>query len=105
MPEQSTERRALVVTSDLFFRAKLAAALEQAGWVVSWCGTAPLAVVELGSPHAMSRIQRLVASGSRVIAFGSHVSAELLREARKAGALAVPNSEVERVLREEIAGS
>jgi hypothetical protein len=103
MPDPSTERRALVVTNDLFFRAKLGAVLEQAGWAVSWCGTAPLAVVELGSPQAMSRIERLVASGARVIAFGSHVRADLLRSAREAGAVAVPNSEVERVLRAELA--
>jgi hypothetical protein len=35
-----------------------------------------------------------------VLAFGSHVDAEALRAARAGGARAVPNSEVERALRE-----
>jgi hypothetical protein len=96
-----TERKALLVTKDLFFRAKLTAALEQSGFAVSLCGSAPVAVIELGTPNAPSRIQRLAAGGSRVVAFGSHLRADELRAAREAGAKAVPNSEIERVIREE----
>lgn len=97
-----TDRKALLVTHDLFFRAKLSAVLERAGHTVSLCGTAPFAVVELGTPNSLSRIQRLVASGAQVVAFGSHVKADLLREAREAGAKAVPNSQVEQLLLEEL---
>jgi hypothetical protein len=39
-----------------------------------------------------------VAGGTPVLAYGSHVRADLLRTARDAGATAVPNSEVERRL-------
>jgi hypothetical protein len=100
-----TERRALLVTKDLFFRAKLSAALEQSGFSVSLCGSAPVAVIELGTPNASARIARLVASGAKVLVFGSHLKADELRGAREAGATAVPNSEIERAIREELAGS
>ena len=53
-----TDRKALLVTKDLFFRAKLNAALEQSGYTVSLCGSAPVAVVELGTPNASARIER-----------------------------------------------
>jgi len=96
------DRKALLVTKDLFFRAKLSAALEQSGYTVSLCGSAPVAVIELGTPNAVSRIERLVAAGARVVAFGSHLKADELRGAKEAGASAVPNSEIERVIREEL---
>lgn len=104
MPHESAERKALLVTNDLFFQAKLGTVLEQAGFTVSRCGTAPFAVVELGTANALQRIERLVAAGARVVAFGSHVRADVLRAARQAGAVAVPNSEVEATLRREFAG-
>jgi hypothetical protein len=99
------DRRALLVTKDLFFRAKLSAALEQSGYTVSLCGTAPVAVIELGTPNASARIERLIAEGARVVAFGSHLKADELRGAREAGATAVPNSEIERTIREELTPS
>ena len=105
MQNESVDRRALLVTNDLTFRAKLGSILEGEGYAVTLCGTAPLAVVELGTPNAMARILRLVAAGTRVVAFGPHVQADRLREAREAGAVAVPNSEVERALREELSAS
>jgi hypothetical protein len=64
-----------------------------------------LAVVELGGPDAAERIRAFVGLGVPVLAFGSHRSADVLREARDAGAEAVPNSEVERRLRALLAGS
>jgi hypothetical protein len=48
---------------------------------------------------AEARVRGLVGRGVPVVAFGSHVKAEDLRAARGWGATAVPNSEVERVLR------
>jgi hypothetical protein len=98
-----SDRKALVVTKDLFFRAKLTAALEQSGFSVSLCGSAPVAVIELGTPNASARIERLVADGTQVVAFGSHLNTDGLKAARAAGAMAVPNSEIERVIREELA--
>ena len=97
------DRKALVVTKDLFFRAKLTAALEQSGFSVSLCGLAPLAVIELGTPNALARIERLAADGTQVVAFGSHLNADELKAARAAGAMVVPNSQIERVIREELA--
>ncbi len=41
MQSESIDRRALVVTNDLQFRAKLGSLLERAGYTVSLCGTAP----------------------------------------------------------------
>ena len=51
-------------------------------------------------PFLHLRIATLVARGTPVLAYGSHVRADLLRAAREAGARAVPNSEVEERLRE-----
>jgi hypothetical protein len=92
---QSGERTALLVTADLFFRAKIEAVLVRGGYRVARSGPAELAVVELGTPEALGRVRDLVQAGVRVIAFGSHVRVDLLREARAAGAEAVPNSEIE----------
>ena len=57
-----------------------------------------LAVVAIENPGAVDRIRGWVAGGTAVLAYGSHVRADLLRAARDAGAEAVPNSEVERRL-------
>ena len=95
--------RVLVAARDLFFRAKLGAVLQAAGAEAvrdeSMCD---LAVIELGGPDAEPRIRALVEGGIPVLAFGSHTKADALRAAREAGATAVPNSEVERVLAERI---
>jgi hypothetical protein len=60
---------------------------------------ADVAVVELSDVHAPERIRELTQRGVRVLAFGQHDRADLLREAREAGAEAVPNSLVENRLR------
>jgi sirohydrochlorin ferrochelatase len=93
-------KRVLVVARDLMFRSKLRTVITTAGGDVAADETAcDLAVVEIEAPQWESRIRALVERGIPVLAFGSHVHADLLRQARDAGARAVPNSQVESVLR------
>lgn len=92
-------KRVLVECRDLFFRGKLQAVLVSQGAELAREEPFDLAVVELGKPGVVERIGELVRRGVPVLAFGSHVDAEALRAARNAGARAVPNSEVETVLR------
>lgn len=99
MPNPSPERSVLVLTTDLFFRAKLEGLVKQAGCYPVREGDAALAVVELGGPAALERVRELVAAGTTVVAFGSHVRAGDLRAARDVGAQAVPNSKVEDAVR------
>jgi hypothetical protein len=96
------ERTVLLVTQDLFFRAKLDAVVRAAGHEPVRRGGAPLAVVELVGDATVERVRELVAAGCAVLAFGSHVHADLLRAAREAGAEAVPNSQVESALRRRL---
>lgn len=89
-------RRVLFATKDLFFKAKLRAVATACGAdVSSESGAGDVAVVELGQPSALDRIRELSGRGVRVLAFGPHGEAALLRQAREAGAEAVPNSQVE----------
>jgi hypothetical protein len=97
------ERTVLLVTRDLFFRAKLEAVIRAVGCEPVARGGAFLAVVELAGDATVDRIRELVAGGCAVLAFGSHVHADLLRAARDAGAEAVPNSQVESALRRRLA--
>jgi CheY-like chemotaxis protein len=93
-------KRVLLVTKDLLFRSKLGAVVAAAGGeVVKDVAGCDLAVMDIEIPGAIDRIRGLVTSGTPVLAYGSHVLADLLRAAREAGATAVPNSEVERRLR------
>ena len=81
------------------FRSKLGAAVAASGGeVVRDAAECDLAVVAIEIPGAVDRIRGWIAGGTPVLAFGSHVRADLLRAARDAGADAVPNSEVERRL-------
>jgi len=97
--------RVLLATRDLFFRSKLGAVVQAAGGEVTRDeGACDLAVIELGASDAERRIRALVARGTPVLAFGSHVKADALRAAREAGATAVPNSQVEQVLTEHVRG-
>ena len=96
-------RAVLIVTRDLFFRAKLEAVARAAGAHVASGGEAAMAVVELSGEASLQRIRDLAAAGVAVLAFGSHVHADLLRAARDAGADAVPNSQVEEALRRRLA--
>lgn len=93
------ERVALVVR-DLFFRAKLESVVRAAGAEpVRDAADCDRAVVALGRADALEMITGLARRGVPVLAFGSHVDAEALRAAREAGAVAVPNSQVESALR------
>jgi hypothetical protein len=94
-------KRVYLATRDLLFRGKLGAVCAAAGAeVVRDEAACDLAVVELDAPGAVDRLGGLVGRGVPVLAFGSHVNAEQLRAARDAGAVAVPNSQVEARLRE-----
>jgi hypothetical protein len=98
LPEPSV----LILTADLFFRAKLDGIVRSAGARVVTSGPADLAVVELERPDAPARIRELVDAGIAVLSFGSHVRPRALREARALGAVAVPNAEIEQALRQSI---
>ncbi len=101
VPLMAMAKRVLLATRDLLFRSKLGAVVAAAGGHVSRDEAAcDLAVLELGGPEAVERIGELARRGIPVLAYGSHVQAELLRAARQAGAAAVPNSQVEERLRE-----
>jgi hypothetical protein len=94
MPE-----RVLVLARDLMFRSKLRAVIAARGAEVAADESAcDRAMVEIDAPDWEARIRTLAGRGIPVLAFGSHVHADLLRRAREAGAQAVPNSQVERVL-------
>ncbi|HEX4601053.1 MAG TPA: hypothetical protein VH116_06655 [Gemmatimonadales bacterium] len=94
-------KQVFLATRNLVFRAKLAAVVAAAGAQVApddaACDTA---VVDAESGGAAERIRSWTARGVGVLAYGSHLQADLLRAARDAGAIAVPNSQVERRLRE-----
>jgi len=94
-------KRVLLATRDLLFRSKLGAVVSAAGAELSRDDAGcDLAVLELGDAAATARIAELVRRGIPVLAYGSHVRPDLLREAREAGAVAVPNSQVEARLRD-----
>jgi len=93
-------KRVLLIAPDLLFRSKLGSVITDAGAEVSRDeATCDLVVIELGDARAIDRIRQLVERGMPVLAYGAHVRPELLRAARDAGAVAVPNSQVEARLR------
>jgi protein-L-isoaspartate O-methyltransferase len=92
-------KRVCIESRDLFFRAKLEAVVRAGGAELTRAEPFDVVVVELGKSGVEERIRDLVRRGIAVLAFGSHVDAEVLRAARKEGARAVPNSEVETALR------
>ena len=92
-------KRVFIAAQDLILRAKLGAAAKGAGGeVVKDAAACDLAVIAIEVPGAVDRIRGFVTGGTPVLAYGSHVRADLLKAARDAGATAVPNSEVERRL-------
>ncbi len=94
-------KRVYLAVRDLVFRAKFGAALAGAGAEATRDEAAcDLAVLDAEAPDALERIRGFVARGVPVLAYGPHVRAELLRAAREAGAVAVPNSRVEETLRD-----
>ena len=94
------KKRVLLDTPDLLFRSKLRAVVAAGDAELSRDETAcDLVVIELGDSQAIQRIGQFVERGIPVLAYGAHVRPELLRAARDAGAVAVPNSHVEAHLR------
>src|SRR5436309_16035358 len=94
-------RQVFLATRDLVFRSKLARVVDAAGAEVTRDEAAcELAVLEIESAGSTARVKTLVARGTSVLAYGSHVRPDLLRSARAAGATAVPNSQVDERLRE-----
>lgn len=94
----AADRRVRVVTRDLFFRARVEEQLRALGWEPVR-GAAPQAVIEVAGEGDVETIRQQVAQGGRAVAFGSHVRADLLTAARQAGAVAVPNSQLDATLR------
>ena len=95
------KKRVRLDTPDLLFRSKLKAVVAAADAELSRDEAASdLVVIELGDARAIERIGQLVERGIPVLAYGAHVRPELLRAARDAGAVAVPNSQVEARLRD-----
>jgi hypothetical protein len=93
-------RRIYVETRDLIFRSKVRGIIAAAGDHVTTDQTAcDLAVIELDPPSKLDLLRALLQRGTAVLAFASHVQADLLRQARELGAEAVPNSAVEARLR------
>jgi hypothetical protein len=93
-------RRVYVDTRDLIFRSKIRSVVASTGdHVTTDLAASDLAVIELDPATGVDPLRPLVARGTPVLAFASHVQAELLRQARELGAEAVPNSAVETRLR------
>lgn len=98
-------RRVHLLTRDLMFRGKLGGVVSAAGGEVTRDSAAcDLAVIELDARGWEEAIRDAGGRGVRVLAFGSHVNAALLRRARELGAEAVPNSRVEARLAELLGG-
>lgn len=99
-------RRVHLLTRDLMFRGKLGGVVGAAGGEVTRDPAAcDLAVVELEARGWEEAIRDVHGRGVRVLAFGSHMDAGLLRRARELGAEAVPNSQVEGRLAELLQAS
>jgi hypothetical protein len=89
-------KRVYLLTRELLFRSKLAAVVSAGGAELTRDAAASeLGVVEIEATGWEERILEFSGRGVPVLAFGSHVHAELLRRARGLGAEAVPNSQVE----------
>jgi len=79
-------RQVWLGTRDLLFRSKLARVVAAAGAELTRDETAcDLAVLEIEPADSTDRIATLVARGTPVLAYGSHVRADLLCAAREAG--------------------
>jgi hypothetical protein len=93
-------RRIYVETRDLIFRSKVRAIITAAGdHVTTDSAACDLAVIELDPASKLEVLRALIDRGTPVLAFASHVLADLLRQARELGAEAVPNSGLEARLR------
>jgi hypothetical protein len=98
--EPRRPRQVFVDTKDLIFRSKVRSIIAAAGdHATTDPGSCDLAVIELDLATGVEPLRTFVDRGTPVLAFASHVQAELLRQARELGAEAVPNSGVEMRLR------
>lgn len=103
MSPSPAPRRVYLLTKDLVFRGKLGGVVGNAGGDVTRDAQAcDLAVVELEARGWEECIKTAHGRGIPVLAFGSHLNADLLRQARALGAEAVPNSQVERSLTDRL---
>ena len=94
-------RPVYLLTRDLLFRSKLDGVVAAVGGEVTRDpSSCELAVIEIAAEGWEERLGALRDRGVPVLAFGSHVRADWLRQARALGADAVPNSQVERRLTE-----
>jgi hypothetical protein len=95
---------------DLMDRSKVAAAVPGATFVDRPDALAPIAsgadvvVVDLGRPGVLEALPALVATGARVIGFGSHVERATLDAAAATGCEAMPRSQFFRSLGDLAAG-
>jgi len=83
--------RVLVKTRDLFFRAKVEDYVRRSGGTPTRSEPYEGAIMELAST-TVDDVQQMTAAGAAVLVFGPHVEGPALKEARSAGATAVPNS-------------
>jgi hypothetical protein len=89
-------KRVYLLTRELLFRSKLAGVVTAGGAELTRDAAASeLGVIEIEATGWEERILEFSGRGVPVLAFGSHMNAELLRKARALGADAVPNSQVE----------
>jgi len=94
-------KRVYLLTRELLFRSKLEGVVTAGGAELTRVAAASeLGVIEIEATGWEERILEFSGRGVPVLAFGSHVHAELLRRARALGAEAVPNSQIERRLAE-----
>lgn len=101
MPGEPRRPRAVFVdTKDLIFRSKVRSIIASTSdHVTTDPAACDLAVIELDPATGVDALRPFLGRGTPVLAFASHVQAELLRQARELGAEAVPNSQVEARLR------
>lgn len=81
----------VAITTDLMDRSKITSALEEVHVARPGAdlGQPDVVLVDLALPGALDAA---LATGARVLAYGSHVDEETLRLARDAGAEAMPRS-------------
>jgi hypothetical protein len=92
--------RVVAYVPDLMDRSKVTAAAPGAAFVnvpaelvtATVEGAADLVLVDLGRPGVLAVLAEVVATGARVVGFGSHVERSTLEEAAATGCEAMPRS-------------
>ena len=101
--------RVVALAPDLMDRSKVAAASPGAefvaglGALAAAAAGADVVVVDLSRPGAVDTLPGLVATGVRVVGFGSHADRATLDAARSSGATVVTRSEFFRRISEHLA--